>query len=186
MKAIALHGSPIKGGNSDTLVEHLFKGLQENGVHEVQHFYANELDIRPCQGCLECNKPPDYRCVIEDDMQQIYAAFDDTGIVVFSTPMYWGYMTAQLKTVVDRMEAIAHEKYFNGKAIVLVATYWHHVESTVAFFNRVFPFFGGEVHVITYCSLDKKAQKDVPASRCKEKLTEAHKLGKRLAERTRR
>lgn len=32
-------------------------------------------------------------------------------------------MTAQLKTVVDRMEAIASEKYFKGKAIVLVATY---------------------------------------------------------------
>lgn len=185
MKAIALHGSPIKGGNSDTLVEHFFKGLHAEGDHEVLHFYANELDIKPCQGCLECNKPPDYRCVIEDDMQLIYAASGDADIVVFSTPMYWGYMTAQLKTVVDRMEAIASEKYFKGKAIVLVATYWHHVESTVAFFNRVFPFFGGEVHVITYCSLDKENQKDVPASSCEEKLAEAYELGKALGKRTR-
>ena len=186
MKALALHGSPIRGGNSDTLVDHLFKGLRENGELEVLHFYANELDIRPCQGCLQCNRPPDYRCVIEDDMQPIYTAFGEAEVIVFSTPMYWGYMTAQLKTVVDRMEAIASEKYFKGKAIVLVATYWHHVDSTVAFFNRVFPFFGGEVHVITYCSLDKKTQRDVPASRCKEKLAEAYELGKRLAARRRR
>ncbi len=94
-------------------------------------------------------------------------------------------MTAQLKTVVDRMEAIASEKYFKGKALVLVATYWHHVESTVAFFNRVFPYFGGEVHIITYCSLDKENRKDVPASRCEEKLAEAYELGKRLEKRPR-
>ena len=88
MKAIALHGSPIKGENSDTLVEHFFKGLQAECDHEVQHFYTNELHIKPCQGCLECNKPLNYRCVIEDDMQQIYAAFEDADIVVSSTPMY--------------------------------------------------------------------------------------------------
>jgi len=88
VKAIALHGRSIKGGNSDTLVEHFFKGLQAEGDHELLHFYANELDIKPCQGYLECNRPPDYRCVIEDDMQQIYAAFEDADIVVSSTPMY--------------------------------------------------------------------------------------------------
>ncbi len=98
--------------------------------------------------------------------------------------MYWGYMTAQLKTVVDRMEAIASEKYFKGKIIVLVATYWHHVESTVAFFNRVFPHFGGEVHIITYCSLDVENRKDVSASSCKAKLEEAYELGKALGKRT--
>ena len=40
-------------------------------------------------------------------MQQIYSVFGDADVVVFATPMYWGYITAQLKTVVDRMEALA-------------------------------------------------------------------------------
>ena len=31
MKAIALYGSPIKSGDLDTLVEHFFMGLQEEG-----------------------------------------------------------------------------------------------------------------------------------------------------------
>jgi multimeric flavodoxin WrbA len=45
-------------------------------------------------------------CAVNDDMQQIYRAFVEADVVVFATPMYWGYMTAQLKAVMDRLEAI--------------------------------------------------------------------------------
>ena len=183
MKVLVLHGSPRRGGDSDTLVGRLLDGLKEAGRPEVVEFYANELHIRPCQGCLACNRPPDYACAIQDDMQAITSAFAEADLVVFSTPMYWGYMTAQLKAVVDRMEAIAHEKYFKGKVIVLVATYRHHVESTVAFFHRVFPYFGADVEILTFQSFDPRTKRDLPASSSPEKLKEAFELGRRLAAR---
>jgi multimeric flavodoxin WrbA len=183
MKVLVLHGSPRKGGDSDTLVGRLLDGLRESECPEVVEYYANELDIKPCQGCLACNRPPAYACAIQDDMQAITRDFAEANLVIFSTPMYWGYMTAQLKTVVDRMEAIAHERYFKGKVIVLVATYRHHVESTVAFFCRVFPFFGADVEVLTYRSYDPETDRDLPASGAPEKLEEAFELGKSLAHR---
>ncbi len=183
MKVVVLHGSPRRGGDSDTLAGRLVDGLKDAGRPQVVEFYANELDITPCQGCLVCNRPPSYACAIQDDMQAIYAALADADLVVFSTPMYWGYMTAQLKAVVDRMEAIAHEKYFKGRVIVLVATYRHHVESTVAFFHRVFPYFGAHVEVLTYQSFDPKTQRDLPASSSPDRLKEAFELGRRLATR---
>jgi multimeric flavodoxin WrbA len=182
MKAIAIHGSPRKGMNSDTLVARFLEGFRAAGHRDVTEFYANELRIRPCQGCEACSRPPDYRCAIRDDMDAIYEAFVDADVVVFSTPMYWGYMTAQLKAVVDRMEAIAHPKSLRGKRFVLIATYRHHVESTVAFFHRVFPFFGGEVHVLTCRTMDEATHDDLPISRFPEKLGEAFDLGKRLGE----
>lgn len=46
------------------------------------------------------------RCAIEDDMQKTYKAFIAADIIVFATPMYWGYMTAQTKGVLDRTKAI--------------------------------------------------------------------------------
>jgi multimeric flavodoxin WrbA len=119
-------------------------------------------------------------------MQEIYSAFVDADVVVFATPMYWGYMTAQLKTIVDRMEAIASPKYFGGKTFVAIITYHYHCESTVAFFRRIAPYFGFKLHVITCCTLDKNSQKDVHVSNCKEKLEEAYELGKNLARATAR
>ena len=179
MKAIVLHGSPRKNGNSDTLAENFIKGLRASGNSGIKEFYANDLNIRPCQGCLTCNRPP-HTCAIKDDMQEIYSAFVDADVVVFATPMYWGYMTAQLKTVLDRMEAVASPKYFRDKTFVAILTYHYHYESVVAFFKRIKEYFGFELYIITYCSLDKDSQKDVHVSSCKEKLEEAYKLGKNL------
>ncbi len=107
MKTIVLHGSPHKNGDSDTLAESFLQGLGEKRGGEVLHFYTNEMQIRPCQGCLTCAKSAGHRCAINDDMEVVYAAFDEADLVVWATPMYWGYMTAQLKAPLDRMEALA-------------------------------------------------------------------------------
>ena len=62
------------------------------------------MDIRPCQGCRTCNYNEDNSCAINDDMQQIYDEFNNVDIVVFATPMYWGYMTAQLKIIFKKLK----------------------------------------------------------------------------------
>ena len=122
LKTIVLHGSPRKSGNSDTLAKYFLKGLGEAGDHQVEHFYTNEMNIRPCQGCLTCETAVGHRCAIVDDMESIYSAFTDADIVVWATPMYWGYMTAQLKTALDRMESLVMRDGFRGKTFVVLIT----------------------------------------------------------------
>jgi len=182
MKALVLHGSPRRGGNSDTLVEHFLKGLNESSNCTVNEFFTNDLNIKSCQMCESCSRPPDYKCIIKDDMYKIYSAFREADIVVFATPMLWGYMTAQLKTVLDRMEAIASEKYLRGKTFVVIITYRHHYETTVAFFKRAFAdYFGVKLHTILYCCVeDKTSGREAHVSTCEEKLSEAHELGRSL------
>jgi multimeric flavodoxin WrbA len=180
MKIVVLHGSPRKGGNSDTLVNYLLDGLTTSRPHEVSHFYLNEMQIRPCQGCESCfNVLPEF-CAVRDDMQAIYRAFIDAQLVVFATPMYWGYMTAQLKAVVDRMEAIAHPRYFKGKSFVVLATYRHHVESTVAFFKRIISYFGGNLHIITCRTVDDATDADKSVSAIPEIINQTFDLGRTL------
>ena len=178
MKAIVLHGSPRKHGDSDTLADSFLSGMQAQGECQVTHFYTNEMKIHPCQGCLKCNDCLDGYCATKDDMQQIYSAFIDSEVVVFATPMYWGYMTAQLKAVMDRMEAITG--YFEGKTFVVLITYHHHCASTVAFFERITPFFGVKLHVITCRTMDEKTEANIPASAIPEKLIEADELGRKV------
>ncbi|MFX0185924.1 MAG: NAD(P)H-dependent oxidoreductase [Candidatus Hodarchaeota archaeon] len=58
-------------------------------------------------------------------------------VVVWAVPMLWGYMTAQLKTVLDKMEALTMDpdKYFTGKTFVVIITYRYHSESMLTFFK---------------------------------------------------
>jgi multimeric flavodoxin WrbA len=181
MKMIVLHGSPRKNGNSDTLTEYFIKGAREIGDVELKHFYINDLNIRPCQGCLTCETSVNHDCAIKDDMQEIYSAYVDANIIVWASPMYWGYMTAQLKTVLDRMEALAWD-HFGGKTFVVMITYRHHYESTIAFFKRIAPHFNIKLHVITCCTYDTNSGKDVPISSLIDTLKEAYDLGKYLGD----
>lgn len=171
-----MHGSPRKNQNSDTLIKYLLRGLKTNGDKEVNHFYTNELNIKPCQGCLTCATSVNHSCAIKDDMEEIYSAYKKADTIVFATPMYWGYMTAQLKTVIDRMEALAWEG-FENKTFVVIITYRHHCESTVAFFERIAPFFNIKLFVITCCTYDEDEEKDIPIIACQDQLQEAYQLG---------
>ena len=178
MNAVVLHGSPRKGKNSDTLTESFLSGLRETGPTEVTHFYLNEMDIAPCQGCLECAEPP-HICKINDDMQNIYTQYKKSDLIIWATPMYWGYMTAQMKTAQDRMEALAW-KGFSDKTFAVLITYRHHSESTSNMFKRIAPHFNIDLHVLECCTYDEETGKDFPIEALPEKLRQAYDLGKRV------
>jgi multimeric flavodoxin WrbA len=182
MRVVVLHGSPRRGGNSDTLAEQFVKGVRKTGDVEVLDFILNDMNIRPCQGCESCMTSEGHKCVIDDDMHQIYSVFADADIVVWATPMYWGYMTAQMKIVLDRMEALAMdpEKYWVNKEFVAILTYRHHYQSTIGFFERVQDYFRFKFNSVLYCSKNETSNEDFHVSSSEEKLDEAFVLGERL------
>ena len=55
------------------------------------------------------------RCVIDDDMDQIYRAFRECRALVISTPVYYRSVSAQLLAVLQRIYAVKHEKPLSGK-----------------------------------------------------------------------
>jgi multimeric flavodoxin WrbA len=96
--------------------------------------------------------------------------------------MYWGYMTAQMKTALDRMEALAMDpdKYWVDKEFVAILTYRHHYQSTINFFERVQDYFRFKFSSILYCSKNETDPGDLHVSTDGEKLEEAFILGERL------
>ena len=180
MNVIVLHGSPRKHGNSDTLAESFVHGVQIEKNVKITHFYLNELDIKACQGCLKCKTSIDHRCVIIDDMQGIYTGYAEADIVVWASPMYWGYLTAQMKTVLDRMEALAWERFYN-KTFVVLLTYRHHYESAAAFFERIAPHFNITLHILSCCTYDNTSGDDIPISHFTDILHQAYDLGRNLS-----
>ncbi len=105
MNIIGFTGSPRKKGNTAWVVNKILEGAQEQGA-ATQSWSCSELDIAPCRGCLGCHKGDSKRgCVINDDMQQLYAALAQADALVLGSPVYMGQMSAQAKIFTDRLFA---------------------------------------------------------------------------------
>jgi len=113
-KALVLCGSPRKTGNTEFVVENLI-GYLDSGV-KVEKLYVADLNISPCNDCGFCVKTQG--CAIKDDMQGIYKKLDEADIIVVSSPLYFNNVSAQLKTVIDRCQAIWASKFVLKKPMI--------------------------------------------------------------------
>lgn len=108
MNVCALLGSPRVGGNSDLLLQSALKGIDE-GSHAVRFFRLNDMAIRPCQNCGECDATG--VCGIDDDMTAIYGAIRWAERIILASPVYFFGLSAQTKIMIDRCQPFWCEKY---------------------------------------------------------------------------
>jgi multimeric flavodoxin WrbA len=108
VKVLIVLGSPRKKGNTDLLVERIAKGIANAGG-SVETVRLEGRDIHPCIGCGGCEK--EGRCVILDDMQQMYDKIDHADRIVIASPIYFYSVTAQTKAFIDRCQAMWSRKY---------------------------------------------------------------------------
>jgi len=103
MKVFAVNGSPRKKkSNTDRLLLPFIQGCEEAGA-EVDLVYLQEKKIKPCLGCFTCWLKTPGVCVQKDDMAGILELMRDADLVVLATPLYIFGMTAQMKTMFDRI-----------------------------------------------------------------------------------
>jgi len=105
---VALQGSPRNQGNTAMLLDAAIQGATEAGA-QVVRFRLNEMKIRPCQACGGCYETG--RCVIRDDMDQIVEALEHMDGLIVATPVFFGGVTAQMKTMMDRCQPYWARKY---------------------------------------------------------------------------
>lgn len=114
MKVLVFYGSPRQHGNSETLLEEALKPI-EAGKHEIISFKLNKMNIKPCQNCGGCEKTG--KCVIDDDMTDIYKAIREADRVIVASPIFFFALSAQTKIMIDRCQAFWSEKYLLKKTI---------------------------------------------------------------------
>ncbi|MEW5736395.1 MAG: flavodoxin family protein [Thermodesulfobacteriota bacterium] len=103
MKVLGIYGSPRKGGNTDILLSEVLKAAAEDGA-ETKSVYSRKLSIRGCVGCGGCDETG--KCVVKDDMQDVYPLLSEADAVVLSAPIYFYNVPAALKAVIDRSQAM--------------------------------------------------------------------------------
>lgn len=123
---IILNGAPKKNGNTAALIRSFIEGAKEAG-NQVTEYYLYDMDIHDCTDCQGCAGKPvgdSHPCVIGDDMQQIYEAWDKADIVVLASPVYWFTVTGVLKNAVDRLYALMRNwpSYRSAKETVFLMT----------------------------------------------------------------
>lgn len=105
-KIIILNGSPRKNGNTSALTAQFKKGAEETG-HVVTEFHLGSMKIGDCLGCWHGGKDTDSPCVQKDDMMKIYPVYREADVVVLASPLYYWFISGQLKTTFDRLFAVA-------------------------------------------------------------------------------
>lgn len=117
-KVIVISTSLRRGSNSDMLADQFIAGAESAG-HEVEKISLLGKNIQFCKGCLGCQKLG--RCVINDDVNAIMDKVLKADVVCWATPIYYYEMSGQMKTLIDRMNAM-YEQDYHFRDVYLLTT----------------------------------------------------------------
>ena len=119
-KIVVITGSPRRNGNSNAMAEAFIKAAEAAG-HSVKRFDAASMRLDGCRACETCFKTGK-ACSFDDDFNTIAPAILEADAVVFTMPVYWYSIPAQIKGVIDRIYSmVAGGKDIAGKACALIA-----------------------------------------------------------------
>jgi len=130
-KILIINGSPVKNGNTSTLVKWFSEGARAEGA-EVEVVNAAFLKYKSngCISCRKCQKIKEYACVIDDDARTTLIKMSLADVIVMATPLYFYGPSAQLKLIMDRMFSLykwdnksdTMETPMKGKLFALIAS----------------------------------------------------------------
>ena len=125
-----LMGSPRKAGNTASLVAPFAEEMERRGLHCKLIWLCDKV-LQPCQACRACQQDwTAFGCPIEDDMQEVFDAVCECGLLVLATPIYSWYCTPPMKAVLDRL-VYGMNKYYGqekgpalwaGTSVALITT----------------------------------------------------------------
>jgi multimeric flavodoxin WrbA len=96
---LGISGSPKSGGNSEYMLNEALKTASERGF-QTERLLCSKLEVNFCNDCGECgrNNP----CPKDDDMSEVYEIMASAQGIIVASPVYFGTVTGQLKTIFDR------------------------------------------------------------------------------------
>lgn len=92
---VGIVGSPTKGGNTEILVRKALSAARDVGKTETKLILLSKAKIAPFTGRGSIS-------VIQDDMQAIIREIERADGIILGSPVYYGSVSAQLKTFMER------------------------------------------------------------------------------------
>ena len=107
MKIVGICGSP-RDGASEYLLKLALSKLEQDEEFECEFLTVRGRSISPCIHCDDCVESHG-KCSIDDDMDEIYDALREADGIIMASPVHFGGISAQLKAVIDRCQALIME-----------------------------------------------------------------------------
>lgn len=117
-RVIVISTSLRRGSNSDMLADKFVEGAKAAG-NNVEKISLTGKEIKFCIGCLSCQKTG--ACIFKDDVPAIMENVLNADVVCWATPIYYYEMSGQMKTLIDRMNAM-YPKDYRFRNIYLLTT----------------------------------------------------------------
>ena len=117
MYALAVNGSPRKGGNTELLLKEVLGELDKEGW-ETEIVKVGGTAIRGCIACYKCFDNEDNECAVKNDnFNDVFAKMLKADAMILGSPTYFAAVSADLKALLERagLVAIANDNAFSGK-----------------------------------------------------------------------
>ncbi len=107
-KVLVISTSLRAKSNSETLADAFADGAKAAG-NKVEKISLKNKSIAFCKGCLACQSL--HSCIIKDDAVHLAEQMKTADVIVFATPIYYYEMSGQMKTLLDRVNALYTSDY---------------------------------------------------------------------------
>lgn len=107
MKAIAINGSPRKGGNTEILLRTVLEVLGEAGW-DTELVQVGGTAIRGCRACYACFQAKNSQCGQKDDgFNECFAKMVQANAIILGSPTYFSDVSSEMKALLDRAGLVA-------------------------------------------------------------------------------
>lgn len=177
IRIIALNGSPNRNRNTATLMKWVVNGFEAYEV-DLEWINVADLKLNYCKGCHTCLRTGS--CAFKDDISNLIDKIKTADGIIVGSPVYEGFPTAQLKTIMDRVALLVlYTGLYEDKFSVGVAT--SGIAPTKKVAKDIADIFGKKVGImgVKTASIAHGYQKLAEINSCKVK-ERAKKIGKKL------
>jgi multimeric flavodoxin WrbA len=182
MNILAVLGSARRGGNTETLIKEALRGA---GRPDADIIELSDYKVYGCQGCKGCKLPDAEGCILMDDMQEIYRRMKEADAILLGSPIYYGEVTGQMKTFMDRWYALkdgsGNLRINKGKKALFIVVQGATVDDwyshTLERLKKIMAKYGMEPEILVAPGVEQKGE----AADHQDLLKKAFMAGARLA-----
>lgn len=132
----------ISGGLRERNTNSILRTVLDANGCDYELILLKDKNIKPCAACGGCFYT--HKCVVKDDMQELYDKLIGADIIVFGCPAYFANVTALMKGFIDRCLPLYLSEKLKGKKAALLS---------------VGNFKKGEVRFLDGFDIDKEIKK---------------------------
>jgi multimeric flavodoxin WrbA len=118
MNVLFITGSARRDGITARLCDAAASAMSSADITFIR---PHEMRIEHCRGCGSCSSSG--KCVINDDMHNIYETVERNDLIVIATPIYFSGPSSIMKQVIDRFNCVwlKDKGTKKGKTAALIA-----------------------------------------------------------------